>query len=59
MKRIINGCAINLVTLTPDELQGLIIASFGRITQIQNELGLLQSEWYRRNAVFDDRFERG
>jgi hypothetical protein len=48
MKVRINGCKVNLTTLSQTELEELIVATDARLQDIQFDLALLEDELYRR-----------
>lgn len=49
MKHIINGCPVNLRSLSNEQLDKLIAAVPDRLDRIQDEMDSLQGERIRRN----------
>jgi hypothetical protein len=49
MKHIINGCPVNLRSLSNEQLDRLISAVPDRLDRIQDEMDSLQGERIRRN----------
>lgn len=49
MKHIINGCPINLRTLSEEELATIVTGTLQRIERVQEELESLRGEQIRRS----------
>lgn len=58
MKHRINGCPINLRSLSTQELENLVVSTRERLAEVQGELQLVTQEHIRRSDnVYQLRFE--